>query len=175
VSAAVVVLPQVWATCCAAPTGPVTERKGPHRLYLLGASAAEFPRTVRALPEPEFAFYRKYTEAMLQRYMKLSLEAGRVPSLFGRELFRGSVSYYEVHSFDDVVIFVKDVGACIDDLSPGQQHLVRRIALYGYTQPETAAMLGIGLRTVIRRYNEALDRLTCLFIARKMLTPLVEQ
>ncbi len=49
--------------------------------------------------EPEMAFYRKYTEAMLQRYVRMSMEAGRVPSLLGQEMFRGRVTSYRIESF----------------------------------------------------------------------------
>lgn len=117
-------------------------------------------------------FYRKYTEAMLRRYITMSMEAGRVPSLLGRELFRGNVTHYKVHSFEDVVIFVHDVENCLDKLGKGQQHLIRRIALEEYTQGETAAMLGVSLRSVVRNYTDALDRLTRLFLEKGMLQPL---
>lgn len=40
------------------------------------------------------AFYRKYTEAMLQRYVRMSMEAGKVPSLLGQEMFHGNVTSY---------------------------------------------------------------------------------
>jgi hypothetical protein len=52
----------------------------------------------------ELAFYRKYTEAMLLRYFSMSMEAGRVPSLLGKEMFQGRVTNYVVHSFEDVVM-----------------------------------------------------------------------
>jgi len=187
VSAALVILPRVWATADASFSGgqrlsttptsthPANQasRKGPHSLRLVLAEA-HHPQPVTPDPQPELAFYRKYTEAMLQRYLKLSLEAGRVPSLMGRELFRGEVSHCIVRGFDDVVIFCHDVGNCIGRLKPGQQHLLRRIALQGYSQGETAAMLGISLRTVIRRYFEALDELTSMLIAGKLLQPQME-
>ena len=187
-SAALVILPRVWATADARFLGgrrlsavpsanrpPAAQaidparRKGPHSLRLVSAEAQ--PEPLRPTPPPQVAFYRKYTEAMLQRYMKLSLEAGRVPSLMGRELFRGDVSHCKVQGFDDVVIFCHDVGNCIGRLTPGLQHLVRRIALQGYSQGETAAMLGISLRTVVRRYAEALDQLTAILMERKLLQP----
>ena len=177
-SAAVVILPRIWATSSAIhavgdcvgldstpSSAPVEQRKGPHSLRLVRASA-------QVDAKPELAFYRKYTEGMLRRYMKLSMEAGRVPSMLGQEMFRGKVTSYKVRSFEDVVIFVHDVGNCVATLEAGQQHLIRRIALEQYTQAETAAMLGISLRTVIRRYAEALDKLTRLFLERKMLEPL---
>jgi hypothetical protein len=174
-SAAAVILPQVWAMFH--PVGvdslPI-EPKPPHRLTLVPAKAPPCLAVIQAQIEPELALYRIYTEAMLGRYMKLSFEAARVPSLMGREMFRGDVSHCRVHGFDDVVIFVHDVATCIGKLSPGKQLLIERIALQGFSQSETAAMLGIGLSTVIRRYWEAVDRLTSLLIERKMLEPLLE-
>src|SRR3984885_4278345 len=65
--------------------------------------------------------YRRYTEAILRRYLRMSLEAGRAPSLLGREMFRGQVTSYRVHSFEDVVIFVHDVETCLKKLDEGQQ------------------------------------------------------
>jgi hypothetical protein len=85
-SAALVILPVVWAT--AAPSREKT-----------------LPEVVnQKKTAPELAFYRKYTEGMLRRYVRLSMEAGRAPSLLGREMFRGKVTSYRVHSFEDVVI-----------------------------------------------------------------------
>ena len=167
-SAAVVVLPMIWAY--AAPAG-VSERKGP-----VLASGSRRRAAVEAAPEivpvpKQVAFYRKYTEGMLRRYVRLSMEAGRTPSLLGRELFRGRVMNYEVKSFDDSVIFVHDVGQCVAKLDSGQQYLIRRIALQEYTMGETAAMTGLSLRTVLRRYTDAVDLLTGLFLDRDLLEP----
>ena len=44
----------------------------------------------------EIAAYRRYTEAMLRRYRKLRMGAGRVPSPMDREMFRGRMSHYKV-------------------------------------------------------------------------------
>jgi hypothetical protein len=122
-------------------------------------------------PDSGLAFYRQYTEAMLRRYITMSMEGGRVPSLLGRELFRGKVTSCKVEAFDDSLIFVHDVGNCLAALDPGLRHLVRRIAIEGYTREDAAAMLGIGLRTVVRRYAEALDTLTQIFLDRQLLEP----
>jgi hypothetical protein len=154
-AAAVVVLPVLWATAA-------EEKK-----------VSQPAKKTVARVVPELAFYRKYTEALLRRYMKLSLEAGRAPSLLGREMFRGKVTHYRVQGFDDVVIFVHDVGSCLKLLDPEQNHLIRRIALQEYTQTETAAMLNIPVRTLVRRYESALDRLTRLFLERRLLEPMV--
>jgi len=170
------ILPRVWATASIANAADaVQQRKRPQCLRLVRAAEAPaltVPRTQRTV-EPGLEFYRKYTEGLLRRYMKMSMQGGRVTSLLGRELFQGKVTSCKVHGFDDVVIFVHDVGKCMAELDPGLRHLVRRIALEEYTQPETAAMLGIGLRTVARRYAEAIDKLTRLLLDKKMLEPMM--
>jgi hypothetical protein len=123
-------------------------------------------------PKVELAFYRKYTEAMLRRYLRLSIQAGRVPSLLGRELFRGHVTSYRVHSFEDVVIFCFDVEKRLGRLTVMDQQLIKRIALQEYTQGEAAGMLGLSLRNSIRQYGYALDALTEMFLEAGMLEPL---
>lgn len=209
-SAALVILPRIWATedvdfgegsrwlmqssaaSAGLPAEGVSSRKGPQALRLVPAGVVAGPVALAAASQaaspvavaaaspiaspvlrprtrPELAFYRKYTEGMLQRYMKLSLEAGRVPSLMGRELFRGDVSHCKVSGFDDVVIFVHDMGKCLGRLSPGLQPLVRRIAMQGYSHAETAALLGLSQKTVSRRYAGALDQLTGLLLEGRLL------
>ncbi len=123
---------------------------------------------------PELAFYRKYTEAMLLRYVSMSMEAGRVPSLLGKEMFRGKVTRYEVHSFEDVVIFIHDMEACLRRLDADQQWLIRRIAIQQFTQEEAGKMLGIGRRTIIRRYNDAINRLTGILLEVNLLEPVAD-
>ena len=139
-------------------------------LPLLWAVAPE--RECRTVLAPELAFYRKYTEGMLRRYLRLSMETGRVPSLIGREMFRGHVTSYRVHRFDDVVIFVHDVERCLTKLTETQRSLIERIALQEYTQGEAARLLGMSLRTVVRRYAEAVDLLTGIFLDAGLLEPL---
>jgi hypothetical protein len=126
-------------------------------LYDLQASEQVrlIPTKVRALerkgqkpnpidPKPELAFYRKYTEAMLRRYVRLSLSVGRMPALLGHDAFRGKMSTYRVTSFEDSVIFV-------------------------YTQGEAAGLLRVSLRTIVRRYGEAIDSLTQIFLEYRLL------
>jgi hypothetical protein len=135
-------------------------------------AVAATPAIRREAPQPELAFYRKYTEAMLRRYLRLSMEAGRVPSLLGRSLFRGNVTSYRVRSFEDVVIFCYDVERCLAELDAGEKDLIKRIALQEYTQGEAASMLGMSVRTCIRRYGAALDHLTAVFLRLRLLEPL---
>jgi predicted DNA-binding protein (UPF0251 family) len=120
-------------------------------------------------PKPELAFYRKYTEAMLRRYMRLSLSVGRMPALLGHDAFRGRMSTYRVTSFEDSVIFVYDVEKCLNKLDSFSKGLIRRISLQEYTQEEAAGLLEVSLRTIVRRYSEAIDLLTQLFIDHKLL------
>lgn len=121
---------------------------------------------------PELAFYRKYTEALLRRYNKLSMESGRAPSLLGREMFRGNVTHYRVEGFDDVVIFVHDIEQALRLLDREENFLLRRIAIQEYTQLEVAEMLKVPTRTLIRRYDRAVDTLTRILLDRRILKPL---
>lgn len=118
---------------------------------------------------PEIAFYRRYTEGLLRRYQRMSMEAGRAPSLLGRELFRGRVTAYQVHSFEDVVIFVHDVEKCLAKLSSEQRYFIDRIALQEYTQDETVELTGLRRRTMLRRYRDALDELTSILLEKGLL------
>jgi DNA-directed RNA polymerase specialized sigma24 family protein len=149
-SAAAAVLPYVWAFS----QGPC------------------LPTATTRPPEPNLAFYRKYTEALLRRYVRISLEAGRVPSLLGQEMFRAKVTHYRIASFEDVVIFLHDIEHCLEQLSPRQQHLVARISLQEFTVGEVSAALGVDPRTVINSYRHAIDRLTEIFLSTKILEPL---
>jgi hypothetical protein len=117
----------------------------------------------------EMAFYRKYTEGMLRRYMYRSMEIGKVPSLLGDFSFRGRSSNRKAYSFEDSVIFVHDVERCLARLNRLERELVGRIALQEYTLAETAALMGMSVRTVVRRYSEALDRLTQVFLRLELL------
>lgn len=120
-------------------------------------------------PRPELAFYRKYTEAMLRRYMRLSLSVGRMPALLGHDAFRGKMSTYRVTSFEDSVIFVHDVEKCLKKLDDFSQELIRRISLQEYTQGEAAGLLRVSLRTIVRRYGDAIDTLTQIFMDHRLL------
>lgn len=159
------VLPQVWAT----------DGNLAHAVVPMMAEAQSEPEAARATPvfrkllAPGTAFYRSYTEAMLRRYGVLQMESGRVPSMLGREMFRGKVTSYRVHGFDDVVIFVLDVERCIRELQPDQQRLILRIGVQEYTFSEAARMFGLTMRSVQRRYFEALDELTSIFLRKRLL------
>jgi hypothetical protein len=136
------------------------------------APSAEAPVAAK-LPAPkvELAFYRKYTEALLRRYLRLSMQAGRVPSLLGRELFRGNVTSYRVRGFEEVVIFCHDVESRLSKLSMNEKELIKRIAMQQYSRGETAAMLGMNASTCRRDYDAAVDHLTRMLLESGLLDP----
>jgi hypothetical protein len=119
--------------------------------------------------EPRLAFYRKYTEALLRRYVRMSMEAGKVPSLLKQDMFRGKVSSYRIGNFDDMVIFIADVDRCLHKLDTEDQELIEHLAMHAYSLLETAEMLHMPLRTTIRRYGIALDRLTRILVDVQLL------
>ena len=79
------------------------------------------------------------------------------------------MSHYQVTTFEDVVIFVHDVETCLEKLDSFSQQLIAKCVLLDYSQDEAARLLGCWRRTVGRRYPEALDRLSELFLAGGLL------
>jgi DNA-directed RNA polymerase specialized sigma24 family protein len=68
------------------------------------------------------------------------------------------------------VIFVFDIEKCMKRLDPFSQDLLNRIALQEYTQGEAAELVGQSLRSIVRKYAEALDRLTAIFLEVDLLS-----
>jgi predicted DNA-binding protein (UPF0251 family) len=100
------------------------------------------------------------------------VEVGRLPSLLGREFFRSGVTSYRATTFEDTVIFVHDVARGLERLKEFESKLIARIVLQDYTQNETARLMGCGRRTVGRRFPEALDQLTEVFLEAGLLVRL---
>lgn len=122
-----------------------------------------------ASSDPELCLYRDRTVLLLRRYMRMSLEAGRLPSLLGREFFRTRFTGYQAHTFEDVVIFVHDVEACLEELDPSDQELIAMIALQEHSQAEVAKLLGCTRRSVVRQYAETLDRASEVLLRRRIM------
>jgi DNA-directed RNA polymerase specialized sigma24 family protein len=120
---------------------------------------------------PDLWLYRDRTISLLRRFLHLSLEAGRVPSLLGREIFRAKVTSYRMMTFEDVVIFVHDVERCLERLDEFSRELIARITLQEYTHAEAAHILGCCRKTIQRRYPEALDHLSEIFLEVGLLQP----
>lgn len=96
--------------------------------------------------------YRGRTVAMLRRYMRYSIETGRLPSLLGREFFRAKVTSYTVVTFEDRVIFVHDMEKCLDRLDEFSRQLIARHILQEHDRWATAKLLHCNEKTV-RKYT----------------------
>jgi hypothetical protein len=121
---------------------------------------------------PDLWLYRDRTVALLRRYMRLSIEVGRMPSLLGREFFRTRVTRYKASTFEDSVIFVHDVEVSLEELSEFQKKLIAKVALQQYSKEEAGRLLGCGYRTVERLFPEALDRVSEILLRRGILAGL---
>lgn len=114
--------------------------------------------------DPDLSLYRYRTIGLLKRYSRLSVEVGRLPSILGREFFRGKVTSYHVATFEDVVIFVHDVESSLEKLDKFEREVIAKVVLEDYSQEEAARLMRCTDRTVRRRFPEALDRLTAIFL-----------
>ena len=119
--------------------------------------------------DPDLWLYRRRTEALLRRYFQLSVEAGRLPSILGKEFFRSKITSYQMTSFEDAVIFVHDVERCVEELDVFERRLIGRIALQGYSHDEAARLLGCTRMTIWRVYPEALDHLSDIFLRKGLM------
>ena len=139
------------------------------------ATAAQNPATGNAEPiesygaleedrERERRIYRGRTVAMLRRYMRYSIETGRMPSLLGGEFFRAKVSAYTVVTFEDRVIFVHDMEKCLDRLDDFSRQLIARHILQEHDRHGTAKLLPCNEKTVRRYTPVVLDLLSEILI-----------
>lgn len=142
-------------------------------LILESAEAVAEPELPVGRPRPigGLAFYRKHTEGLLRRYLVTSMVIGRAPCVLGNFVFRGRITSYRVQSFEDQIIFVFDVEKCLKQLDRLSREVVAHIVLEDYSLQETAALTGESPRSISRIYPEALDRLTRLFLATRLLEP----
>ena len=77
---------------------------------------------------------------MLRRYMRYSIETGRLPSMLGREFFRAKVTSYTVVTFEDRVIFVHDMEKCLERLDEFSRQLIARHILQEHDQAATGRL-----------------------------------
>jgi hypothetical protein len=136
-----------------------------------------FTSELDSLPEVEFRdpdlwLYRKRTVAMLKRYLRISIEVGRLPSLLGRELFRSKVTSYRMSSFEDAVIFVHDVERALEHLDDFSKKVVATIVFQDYGQDEAAEVLRCARRTICRAFPDALDKISEMFLEGGLLNRL---
>jgi hypothetical protein len=122
--------------------------------------------------DPDLWLYRERTIALLKRYLRLSIEVGRLPSLLGRELFRSKVTAYRMATFEDAVIFVHDVERVLDQLDAFSKDIIAVIIFQDYSQDEAAAILRCARRTICRQFPETIDMITELFLEGGLLNRL---
>ena len=121
---------------------------------------------------PYLCLYRGQTVAMLRRFLRTSMETGRLPSLLGREFFRAKVSSWQATTFEDAVIFVHDMERSLERLERYERELIAKIVLQEHSQHEVARMLHSTLRSISRHYTGALDRLSEILLRGGYLRPL---
>ena len=109
---------------------------------------------------PDLWMYRSRTVALLRRYVRFSLETGRLPSFVGREFFRAKVTYYTATTFEDRVIFVRDVEKSLDRLEYWDQQLIARMIFQEHGQEKAARILHCNRKMVQRRLPQVLDLLS---------------
>jgi DNA-directed RNA polymerase specialized sigma24 family protein len=108
----------------------------------------------------ERRIYRGRTVAMLRRYMRYSIETGRLPSLLGREFFRAKVTSYTVNTFEDRVIFVHDMEICLAKIDEFSRQIIARHILEEHDQAATGRLLGCSERTVRTHLPIVLDMMS---------------
>jgi len=149
------------------PSGDVTENLPVHQFPVETEAAQEIVlQTWHARQaaledrERERRTYRGRVVAMLRRYMRYSIETGRLPSLLGREFFRAKVTSYTVVTFEDRVIFVHDMERCLDRLDEFSRQLIARHILQEHDRWATAKLLHCNEKTVRRCMPVVLDVLS---------------
>jgi hypothetical protein len=155
----------------ASPDEPSAGESLPERASWRFLPAHNFPTGLNAPTEaqlqddpldrnPDLWMYRKRTVALLRRYLRFSLETGRLPSFVGREFIRAKVTSYSGTTFEDRVIFVRDVEKSIERLQYWDQQLIGRMILQEYEQVQASRILHCSRSTVQRRLPQVLDLLS---------------
>jgi hypothetical protein len=140
-------------------------RKLPRLDHADGISLAAEPRLEYEHEcDPGLHFYRRRTIALLHRYERFSLETGRLPSIMGSEFFRTTVTSYRSVTFEDRVIFVRDVEKVLSRLDYWDQQLVARAILQEHNYEKAAYLLHCSRKTIQRRVPEVLDLLSEYFL-----------
>ena len=114
--------------------------------------------------EQDLYFYRRYTEALSAPLRPHVHGGGQGAVADGRRCFAATSPTTASVTSTMCVIFLHDIDRCLAKLDAEDQQLIARMALQQYTVGETAKLLGVMPRTVLRRYPHALDRLTRVFL-----------
>jgi hypothetical protein len=118
----------------------------------------------------EYSIFRTHTLKLLQHYLRLSLDYGRIPSVLGGEVMRARVSHTKIHSIEDDTIFIHDVSRCLEkELKEEDLRLMALIVFMDHTFEEAARILGYSEKQLRRNFPGILDRLTRAFFDRELL------
>jgi len=115
------------------------------------------------------AFYRRHTEGLLRRYVRMSMQIGRVPSCLPREYLRTRSNSRQGANFEDGVIFVHDMERCLAKLDKVAGELVARVGIQEYSRREAAEKLGMSHGQLSRKYDEAIDDLTRILLLHQLI------
>jgi hypothetical protein len=139
------------------------------QLRLFNASHAAAEEDDELDPRPEILCYRGQTFAMVRHFFEISSQVGRLPSLLGREFFRARVSHRAIPSFEDQVVFVRDVELCFAQLREQHAEMITLVGLYSFSRDEVAEMLRCSKAWVNNHVAEALDALSEIFLQAGLL------
>jgi hypothetical protein len=121
-------------------------------------------------PRPEMLCFRGQTFALVRHFFELSCQVGRLPSLLGRELFRSRVSHHAIPSFEEQVVFVRDVELCLAKLSEENAEIITLVGLYDFSHDEVAEMLRCSKAWITQRLALAIDSLAEIFLQAGVLS-----
>jgi hypothetical protein len=118
----------------------------------------------------EYSIFGAHALNLLQHYLRLSLDYGRIPSVLGGLVTRARVSHTKMHSMEDDTIFIHDISRCLEqELKEEELRLMALIVFMDHTFDEAAAMQGYSLRQTYRMFYDLMDRLTRAFFDREFL------
>jgi|SRR6202050_3013686 len=119
--------------------------------------ARELQRQQEMDREADLRRYRGRTVKLLRRYLRMAIEAGRLPSVLGSTFFRSGVTSYSGVTFEDRVIFVRDMEICLERLDEFSREVVKQSVLQEHSLPDAARILHCDEKTVRRQIPIALD------------------
>ncbi|MDR3748503.1 MAG: hypothetical protein P4M04_10160 [Acidobacteriota bacterium] len=127
------------------------------------------PRPPEVEPRPEMVCFRGQTLSLVRHFFELSCQVGRLPSLPGREFFRARVSHHAIPSFEEQVVFVRNMQLGLERLSEEHAEMITLVGLYDLSREEVAEMLHCSRSWVYDHFACALDALSEIFPQARLL------
>lgn len=119
------------------------------QMKLFEVDRSKGPTELAADAEPETICFRAQTISIVRHFFEISSQ---------------------VPSFEDQAVFVHDIEHCLMKLNADHARMITMVGLYDFTRDEVAAMLRHCRSWVNRRYIEALDALTQIFLDANILS-----